>query len=154
VDLVHGREEYESRLGKWPATMFGAVGVLRRGTPITVRANGEPRRIWLLFAGNCRYEPAGLAPSYRPRLADGDLDVRIVDADRPLARLRLIAALATGTLATCPVYQYLSVSSLELESTDGQPLAYSVDGEACSGEPRLALRKVTGRLVVYRPVSS
>lgn len=154
VDLVHGREEYESRLGKWPATMFGAVGVLRRGTAITVRANGEPRRIWLLFAGNCRYEPAGLAPSYRPRLADGDLDVRIVDADRPLARLRLIAALATGTLATCPVYQYMSVSSLTLESADGRPLAYSVDGEACPGTPRLALRKITGKLVVYRPADS
>ncbi|MBR7837095.1 NAD(+)/NADH kinase, partial [Actinospica durhamensis] len=151
VDLVHGREEHEARLGKWPATVLGALGVLRRGSALTVRVDGRPRRIWLLFAGNCRYEPAGLGPSYRPRLADGDLDVRIVDGDHPFARLRLIAALTTGTLATCPVYQYLSVSALTLESADGSALSYSVDGEACAGSPRLSLRKLTGRLLVYRP---
>jgi diacylglycerol kinase family enzyme/membrane-associated phospholipid phosphatase len=152
LDLVRGREQYEARVGKWPAMLLGTARVLRRGRPVTVRVDGEVRRIWLLFAGNCRYEPAGLAPSHRLRLADGDLDVRIVDGERPLGRLRLVAALATGTLATSPVYDYRSVSSVTVESLDGSPLGYSVDGEVCPGAPRLTLRKLTGRLVVYRPV--
>ena len=116
-----------------------------------VRIDGRERRIWPLFAGNRRCEPAGLAPSYRSRLADGDLDVRIVDGDRPLARLRLVAALATGTLADCPVCHCRSVSSITLESTDGEPVDYGIDGEVCPGAPRLVLRKLTGRLIVYRP---
>jgi diacylglycerol kinase family enzyme/membrane-associated phospholipid phosphatase len=151
LDLVRGREQHEAQIGKWPATLLGTARVLRRGRTMAVRIDGRERRIWLLFAGNCRYEPAGLAPSYRSRLADGDLDVRIVDGDRPLARLRLVTALATGTLATCPVYHDRSVSSITLESADGEPLGYSIDGEVCQGAPRLTLRKLTGRLVVYRP---
>jgi undecaprenyl-diphosphatase len=151
VDLVRARARHEARLGKWPATMLGAASVLRRGTPASVRIDGQLRKVWLLFAGNCRYEPAGLAPSYRPRLADGDLDIRIVDGDRPLARLRLATALATGTLPTCPVYECRTASSLVLESPTSRPLSYSVDGETCPGSRRLTLGKITGRLIVYRP---
>lgn len=151
VDLVRSRENYEARIGKWPATILGAAGVLRRGRPVTVRIGGHERRLWLLFAGNCRYEPAGLAPSFRPRLADGDLDVRIVDGQRPLARLRLITALMTGTLAECPVYEYHSASSLTLESADGEPLGFSIDGETRSGAASLELGKAAGRLLVYGP---
>jgi undecaprenyl-diphosphatase len=151
VDLVHARQEHEAGLGKWPATLLGAARVLGKGSPVTVRVDGCTRRIWMLFAGNCRYEPAGLAPARRARLADGELDVRLVDADRPLARLRLIVALATGTLATCPAYEYRSVSAITLESADGRPLEYTTDGERRAGEQRLELRKSTGRLVVFRP---
>ena len=151
VDLVDARQEHEARLGKWPAMVLGTARVLRHGSPTTVRVDGRTRRIWLLFAGNCRYEPAGLAPTYRPRLADGDLDIRIVDGDRPYSRLRLITALATGTLPKCPVYEYRAASTLTLESLDGEPLDYAVDGESCAGTPHLSLRKLTGRIVVYRP---
>ena len=151
LDLVRGREQHEAQIGKWPAMVLGTAHVLRRGRTIEARVDGRTRRIWLLFAGNCHYEPTGLAPSYRSRLADGDLDVRIVAGERPLARLRLVTALVTGTLSTCPVYHCRSVSSITLESTDGKPLGYSIDGEACPGEPRLVLRKLTGRLTVYRP---
>lgn len=151
VDLVRAREGHEAQLGKWPALALGAARVLRHGSPVLVRVNGRTRRVWLLFAGNCRYEPAGLAPTYRTRLADGDLDVRIVDGQHPLARLRLIAALATGTLGSCPVYECRSVSSITLESADGEPLDYSIDGEACPGSPKLTLRKSSGGLIVYQP---
>ena len=154
LELVRGREQHEAQIGKWPATLLGTARVLRRGSTMKVRVDGRERRIWLLFAGNCRYEPAGLAPSYRSRLADGDLDVRVVDGDRPLARLRLVTALATGTLTNCPVYHCRSVSSITLESADGEPMGYSIDGEACPGAPRLVLRKLTGRLVVYRPADA
>ena len=65
--------------------------------------NGQHRRLWLYFAGNCRYEPAGTAPAYRPDLCDGYLDIRVVEAG-PLARSRLVAAVLTGTLGRCRIY--------------------------------------------------
>ena len=168
VDLVHARERYERRLGKWPAVLAGAVEVLRDGKPVVCRVDGAERRLWLLFAGNCRYQPAGLAPSGRPRLEDGDLDIRIVDAARPLARIRLLAALATGTLATSRVYQYRAATTLSLvgtgpapgsaaasgpgpDSAAGPGLSYSVDGEVAGTELELDVGKLPRSLIVYRP---
>ncbi|HZU55767.1 MAG TPA: phosphatase PAP2 family protein [Actinocrinis sp.] len=172
VDLVHARERYEHRLGKWPAVLAGAIEVLRDGKPVVCRVDGVERRLWLLFAGNCRYQPAGLAPSGRPRLEDGDLDIRIVDAARPLARIRLLAALATGTLATSRVYQYRAATTLSLtsvgsdagsgagsaagrgpDSASGPGLSYSVDGEVAGTEPELSVGKLPRSLIVYRPAA-
>ncbi|MBS2961990.1 phosphatase PAP2 family protein [Actinocrinis puniceicyclus] len=150
VDLVHAREHHERRLGKWPAVLVGAVSVLRDGKPVTCRVDGVERRMWLLFAGNCRYQPAGLAPSRRARLEDGDLDIRIVDAAKPLARARLLAALATGTLATSRVYQYRAATTLRLSGV-GRPLRYCVDGEAAGSGTELEVEKRARSLVVYRP---
>jgi diacylglycerol kinase family enzyme/membrane-associated phospholipid phosphatase len=159
VELVRAREQLERRLGKWPATLAGVYTVLREDEPCDVAVDGAARRIWLLFAGNCLYEPAGLAPSHRPRLDDADLDVRIVDAGRPLARVRLLAALATGTLANSRVYEYRKASQVTLGG-GGTPLRFTVDGEVVdsggagddgddTGE--LTVTKRRGALIVYRP---
>ena len=59
VDLVRAREELEERLGKWPAVLVALARVLRGSRPQDLVVNGRRRRVWLLFAGNCRYEPAG-----------------------------------------------------------------------------------------------
>jgi undecaprenyl-diphosphatase len=157
VDLVHARERYERLVGKWPAVLAGAVAVLRHGKPVECRVDGVKRRLWLLFAGNCRYQPAGLAPSGRPRLEDGDLDIRIVDAAQPLARVRLLAALATGTLATSRVYQYRAATTLSLTAAaaagagNGAGLSFCVDGEPMGTEPELDIGKLPRSLIVYRP---
>jgi hypothetical protein len=68
VDLVRAREELEERLGKWPAILVALVRVLGSSRPQDLVVNGRRRRLWLLFAGNCRYEPAGAAP---PRARTG-----------------------------------------------------------------------------------
>ena len=81
--------------------------MLRRGRPHELVLDGRRRRLWLYFAGNCRYVPHGTAPAYRPDLADGCLDIRIVEAT-VLARSRLVAAALTGTLARSRVYHYLA----------------------------------------------
>ena len=89
-------------------------------------------------------------PSGRPRLEDGDLDIRIVDAGKPLARVRLLAALATGTLANSRVYQYRAATTLTLSSAT-EELGYCVDGEAADAEARLDVGKEPRSLIVYRP---
>lgn len=150
VDLVRARQELEERLGKWPAVLVALFRVLRTSRPLDLIVDGRRRRLWLLFAGNCRYEPEGAAPSYRPDLCDGQLDVRLIDGRQPLARVRLIAAVGMGTLARCRVYRTWTASSLHVATPDGTPVLLSMDGEAMAAEPVLHLRKRPDRLLVYR----
>jgi undecaprenyl-diphosphatase len=153
ADLVAARERIEPRLGKWPALLTGVVRVLRHAEPCEIRVDGRSRRVWLLFAGNGRYRPAGLAPSYRTRLDDGTLDIRIVDGGTPFARSRLVASLVTGTLGSCRVYQRLEAQQIAL-SVDAGPLEFTVDGEVMRTDDRLTVTKGPGALVVYRPATA
>ena len=54
-------------------------GVLRHSQPVDLELDGERRKVWMIFIGNCRYEPSGFTPSWRERLDDGELDIRIID---------------------------------------------------------------------------
>lgn len=154
VELVRARQELEERLGKWPAVLVALAQVLRSGRPVDLIVDGRRRKLWLLFVGNCRYEPQGAAPSYRPDLADGQLDVRLIDGHQPFARARLTAAVAMGTLARCRVYRTWTASSLRIATPDGSPVLLSVDGEALEAESSMWVRKRSERLLVYRPEES
>ena len=151
VDLVRAREQLEERLGKWPAVLVALVRVLHSSRPQDLVVDGRRRRVWLLFAGNCRYEPAGAAPSYRPDLSDGQLDIRMVDGSQPLARARLIAAVAMGTLARSRVYRTWAAPEITIGTRDGSPVQLSTDGEVMTGDATVTLRKRRDPLLVYRP---
>ncbi|MDT4922680.1 MAG: hypothetical protein QOG01_393 [Pseudonocardiales bacterium] len=149
ADLVDARERLEDRIGKWPALLVALTTVLRRGDPVEAEIDGVPRRLWAIFVGNCRYEPAGFAPAYRPRLDDGLLDVRIVDASHPFSATRLVLALLTGTLARCRVYEQRFASEVRVR-VDG-PVRLARDGETFDGSREFAVRKRSRRLAVYTP---
>ena len=151
VDLVKARKHIEPVLGKWPAMLIGLINVLRTSKPVNLLVDGRPTRVWLLFAGNCRYEPLGAAPTYRPDLADGTLDVRMIDGSQPMARTRLVVAVLLGTLGRCSVYRTWSASSLRVASLDGRPVPLSLDGEATETRPTISLVKRPRKLLVYRP---
>jgi diacylglycerol kinase family enzyme/membrane-associated phospholipid phosphatase len=153
VDLVSAREEIEPALGKWPAVVVALVDVLRHSRPVELLVNGRRRRVWLLFAGNCRYEPSGAAPAYRPDLADGTLDVRLIDGSQPLARTRLIAAVLLGTLGRSRVYRAWSASELHVARLDGEPVPLCLDGEPTPSTSAVRLVKRPKKLMVYRPSS-
>ncbi|WP_377272621.1 phosphatase PAP2 family protein [Peterkaempfera sp. SMS 1(5)a] len=149
-ELVRARERLEDRLGKWPAVALGLVRVLWTAQPHSVEVNGRPRRLWLLFAGNGTYLPEGFAPTYRPRLDDGLLDVRAVDGGRPLARTRLVAAVITGTLGRSRVCTTARLQRLRLSGLGGvADLSY--DGEVAPAPDALLLEKQPRALTVYRP---
>jgi diacylglycerol kinase family enzyme/membrane-associated phospholipid phosphatase len=153
-EIVEMRERLEEYLGKWPAVALASIRVLRRGHPVELEVDGEFRRLWLLFAGNGGYRPSGFAPTYRPNLDDGLLDVRIVDAKSPLARTRLVLALMSGRLGRSKVYEQRYAHDLQLRGTDDTgKLTLARDGEVGDQPPKLLLRKFPRRLVVYRPNS-
>ncbi|MDD1061794.1 phosphatase PAP2 family protein [Streptomyces cocklensis] len=147
-DLVRVRERWSRRVGSWPASVLAAVHVLRTCEPVDIEINGRPRSVWLLFAGNCRYSSVGLAPVRRRDLADGRLDVRIVDGG-PFARTRLLGAALTGVLTRSPVYEAAAVPRLRVR-VPGAGVHLACDGEVAPAPGELLLDKAAGGLVVYR----
>jgi diacylglycerol kinase family enzyme/membrane-associated phospholipid phosphatase len=150
ADLVRFRERWEGRVGKWPAVLVGLVHVLRRSSPQDLLVDGEARRVWMLFAGNGRYRPTGFAPAYRPDLADGALDVRIVDARFRFARTRIVLAALTRTLRFTPSYAAHPARELRIE-VPGQDIRLSLDGEVLRVPGALTLGVRRRALLVYRP---
>lgn len=150
VDLVDAREKLEDRIGKWPAVVVALVKVLRQSRPIQLELDGERRRVWMIFIGNCRYQPSGFAPSWRERLDDGQLDVRIVDGTRPWSRARLLLSVMTGRLARCGAYEQRFVRSMTVKSLDGR-LRLARDGETFDGPEEFIIAKADEPLRVYVP---
>jgi undecaprenyl-diphosphatase len=149
-DLVDARERIEDRIGKWPAFVLALVRVARRAEPCDVELDGRRRRVWMVFVGNCCYHPSGFAPSWRERLDDGRLDVRVVDASRRLARTRLLFAALSGRLGRSRVYEQSLVRHLEVRSCEG-PLRVALDGETLDASPEFVVDKAPERLRVFVP---
>jgi len=150
VDLVDARERLEDRIGKWPAVVVSLWGVLRHAEPVELELDGRRRLVWMIFIGNCRYHPAGFAPSWRERMDDGDLDVRIVDGDQPWSRARLLISVLTGRLARCGAYEQRFVKELKIKSLGG-PLRLARDGETFDGAEEFTITKAGEPLLVYVP---
>ncbi len=100
--VVDTRERLEDRLGKWPALLVALVRELPRMEPLRVELDGQVRRVWLAWIGNCRYDPTGFGPSWREHLDDGLLDVRIVNGARRFSRTRFTDRRAGRPVAPVP----------------------------------------------------
>ncbi|WP_354643694.1 bifunctional phosphatase PAP2/diacylglycerol kinase family protein [Kitasatospora camelliae] len=149
-DLVRLREQWEGRIGKWPALALAVARLLPAARPAEVEIAGVRRRVWLVFAGNGRYRLRGMAPSGRDSLEDGLLDVRVVDAGHRLARTRLVFAFLTGSLDRTPVYRAARLRSIALDGLDGVD-HLTLDGEALPAPDRILLAKAPQGLLVYAP---
>ncbi|HEX2053118.1 MAG TPA: diacylglycerol kinase family protein [Actinomycetota bacterium] len=149
VELVDARQKLQNKIGKWPAVFVALVHVLRNSEPIEVVLDGRRRSLWMIFIGNCRYQPSGFAPSWRERLDDGLLDIRIVDGDQPWARTRLLFAVLSGTLGQCRVYEQRLAKQLRVASVDGTPLRLARDGETFEGSAQFLVKKLERPLPIY-----
>jgi len=149
TQLVDAREKLESRIGKWPAMMVALAHVLRHSEPMAVELDGVPASVWMIFIGNCRYHPDGFGPSWRERLDDGILDIRIVHG-HPWSRARLLASVLTGTLGRCRVYEQRTVARMHVRSLQGQ-LRLARDGETFDGSEEFDICKADEPLLVFAP---
>ena len=150
VDLVDARERLERTIGKWPAVVIALWRVLRHSRPVDVEIDGRRMRVWMIFVGNCRYHPSGFTPSWRERLDDGELDVRVVHGDSPFSRTRLIVAVLTGRLGRCRVYTQRQAKRIRVRSFEG-PLRLARDGETFDGSEEFEITKCDEPLAVYVP---
>ena len=150
VDLVDARERLEDAIGKWPAVLVALANVLRRSEPIELELDGQRCKVWMIFVGNCRYLPPGFAPSWRERLDDGQLDVRIVYGTHPWSRARLLLSVMTGRLARCGAYEQRYTRSMTVRSLSGR-LRLACDGETFDGPEEFSIVKADEPLLVYVP---
>ncbi|MEA2973149.1 MAG: hypothetical protein QOG82_1607 [Actinomycetota bacterium] len=149
TDLVDAREKLESRIGKWPAMMVALFHVLRHSEPVPVELDGVATSVWMIFIGNCRYHPDGFGPSWREKLDDGILDIRVVHG-HPWSRVRLLASVLTGSLGRCRAYEQRCVRRMHVRSLDG-PLRLARDGETFDGSEEFEICKASQPLLVFVP---
>lgn len=147
--MLEARVPLERRIGRWPAQLVALILTLLRARPLQVDIDGRRRRVWMGFVGNCRHEPAGFAPGRRPRLDDGQLDVRLLLGEPRLSRLRLLGALLAGRLERSCAYEAFTATAVRIDSHDG-PLRLAADGDPISAGPSVTVAKA-GRLAVYAP---
>ncbi len=150
-DMVRLREKWSPRWGKWPAAAAALARVLHDSTPLSMEINGIHHRVWALFVGNGTYAPRGFAPTWRPRLDNGTLDVRYVRADARFSRLRFVLAAVTGTLHRSRTYVEGDHRELEV-IVHGEPVAVATDGEVGPRANHFTFTAHDNALSVYRPV--
>jgi undecaprenyl-diphosphatase len=152
-NLVRRRDELRRRipaLGKHPAALLAALVTFAASTPTRLVIDGRSRRIWTLFIGRGRYWPRDLAPLERPIVDDGILDLRAITAEPRFARVRLLAAIVTGTTERSRDLQTWEARRVDIESLDGD-LFLAVDGEVLPGVRRVTVTVDPGALTVYSP---
>lgn len=150
TQVVDRRERWEGRIGKWPALLLALVRELPGMEPLHLELDGQRMRVWLAWVGNGQYDPRGFGPSWRERLDDGLLDVRLVNGARRFSRTRFVVDVLTGRLASCSVYQERTMAALSIRSLDG-PLRMAADGETFDGPEELMITKRPRALLVAVP---
>lgn len=149
-NLVRRRERLQPALGKPLAGLVASLRTFAVNSPTTLTVNGVKHRLWIMYLGRGRYYPADHAPIRRPVLDDGVLDLRMISADEPFARARLLWAVVTGTVSSSKVTHLSEASSITIEAAD-QPLVLAVDGEAKVNVRSAEFSVRTGELRVYSP---
>jgi undecaprenyl-diphosphatase len=148
--VVDRRALLERRLGKWPALVIALIYELPKMRPVRLRIDGARVDVWVGWIGNGAYQPNGLAPSWREKLDDGLLDVRLVHGGPRYARTRFVLAALIGRLSALSVYSQTLVESLEVECLDGPP-RLAADGETFDGPAAFTVSKRRRALRVVLP---
>ncbi|GAC1650139.1 MAG: hypothetical protein NVS4B6_25550 [Mycobacterium sp.] len=126
--FVKMREKLEHKIGKPLAGLYAMLHTLRRDKPVRITYDNKTLQTSLFFLGNSTYLPSGFAPSQRPQIDDGLLDVRILETGRRLSTVRILAALALGRLERSPLYHERRVPEFAFRTVDG-PTVLAHDGE-------------------------
>ncbi|XRQ05621.1 bifunctional phosphatase PAP2/diacylglycerol kinase family protein [Actinomadura welshii] len=154
TELIERRERLEGRIGKWPALAAAAVRTLRHSEPVHLVVDGRRRRVWLGFVGNCVYGSRGAAPTWRARLDDGLLDIRLITTGRRVPRVRAVAAVMAGHLHITPGYRSWKATALEVASPDAGGVRVARDGELTALPAALRFGKHSGSLAVFCPAAA
>lgn len=147
-NLVRRRELLEKELGRPLAGVLAGLRTFALARPTPVLIDGERKNIWILYVGRGRYYPEDLAPLVRPKLDDGLLDLRILEAEEKYARAKLLWAVVTGTTPKSSVTHLRTATRVMVEALDG-PLSLAVDGEVVSGVRRVEFSVDPRALTVY-----
>ncbi|NUP60423.1 MAG: phosphatase PAP2 family protein [Pseudarthrobacter sp.] len=149
-NFVRRREHLQPALGKPLAGVVAMFRTFAAGTPTTLTVDGKRHKVWIAYVGRGRYYPRDHAPLLRPVMDDGVLDVRLITADESFARLRLLWAVLTGTVAGSRITHLREAKEVRVDA-GGAPMALAVDGEALAGVRSVAYSVRPKALAYYSP---
>lgn len=146
--LVERREALQRRgFSKRIAQILADFAQLARGHRFNVTLEGVVYRAWMIFVGNGHYGEDMLDLACRQSINQGVLDVRLVRADRLLARTRVIASLVLGRLHRCPLVVQRIVSEITF-GFEAPSVEVALDGEIVPLGAPLHYRSRAGELAV------
>jgi diacylglycerol kinase family enzyme len=147
--VVVTREAHERRMPKSVANLVAIWEQIRHGHRFWVDVDGRRVRAWMVFVGNGSYGDTVGDLATRDTLDGGVLDVRVVRADAPFARLRIVGALLAGRLATSPLHLRSLTSDVTIELARAA-VDVALDGEVVRLAPplRYRVRRKALRVVV------
>ncbi|MDQ6798615.1 MAG: NAD(+)/NADH kinase [Actinomycetota bacterium] len=147
-EMVKRRETLQRRgLSKRAAQVVAVFAQLFRGHRFAVTMDGDTYRSWMIFVGNGHYGDDILDLTSRHTLNQAVLDIRLVRADRFLARTRVLAALMVGRLHRSRLLVQRTVGEIVFSFTT-EGVDVSLDGELVSLEGPLRFRSRPGQLLV------
>ncbi|ASN22248.1 bifunctional phosphatase PAP2/diacylglycerol kinase family protein [Arthrobacter sp. YN] len=150
-NLVRRRERLQPAMGKPLASVVASLRTFGVNSPTTLTVGGVKHKLWILYMGRGRFYPSDHAPLRRPVLDDGVFDLRMITADEPFARARLLWAVVTGTVAASKVTHLTEATTITVEAI-GQPLVLAVDGEPKPGVRSATFTVKPRELRVYSPL--
>jgi len=148
--MVRVREAHEHRLPKRFAQLVAAWHQIRRGVPLVAEVDGKRVHAWVVFVGNGSYGEGVFDLTTRESLDGGELDLCIVRADRPLARLRTVAAALTGRLTQSPLVERSHIRACTV-TLDRPTADVALDGEIERLDAPLRYESSPASLVVLAP---
>jgi undecaprenyl-diphosphatase len=152
-ELVEHRERYGGKVGKGLANIPAAWHALLHSDKLDLVIDGVPRRAWMLFAGNGEYGESIFDLVTRTGLDQGQLDIRVLRADRRLARLRVTAALLVGRAVRSSSVNRHLCERVEVTCRGASSVTVALDGEPDDFKPPLVFESRRGALNVLAPPS-
>lgn len=149
--LVRERVLHEKNRPKRVSDAIAAWEQVRRGHRFRVIVDGVRHRAWLVFAGNGCYSSKITELGNREEIDSGALDVRIVLAERRLARTRTILGLMLGGVKSSPVVDQLIKPEVEVDIVGANSADVALDGEVTRMATPLKFRSRPGVLRVLVP---
>jgi len=149
--LVRERHRHERRLPRAAANLTAAWAQARKGHRFLVRVGGHRYRAWLVFVGNGCYGENLTELMNRQSLAQGQLDVRVLRADSPLARVRAVLAVLAGRTGTSRLLARSRTAEVEVELLHRRHVDVALDGEVVRLDPILRFRSLPESLTVLVP---
>jgi undecaprenyl-diphosphatase len=151
--IVVRREHRERRLPKGVANVVAVWEQLRHGRRLAVDLDGTTHNAWLVFVGNGAYGEGLIDLADRESLNEHILDLRVVRADRPLARLRVLGALLLGRLARSPLIVTRRCAAATINLSRAQ-VEVALDGEVEKLDTPLRYQSAACALRVLVPPST
>ena len=144
AEMLQARARLEERIPRQLAKVVGLLAYLPKAPRFDVEVDGELYRTWLVWVGNGRYDMRVGHLSERVSLTQHRLDVRILAADRRLARFRAAWALLTGSMETSEALMRFTPT----EATFRLAVPVGVDGDGVTLPAPLHFRSLPEALAV------